>query len=359
MLDVVDREYVKGLLAQRVSVAGAPRQVLVSTLPQDIAQQVEEGLTPINLVERVLVLCEADGWRRAPSTLSSLLNALLGPTGNIPTILIKLATPPAAVATNDAFTTSILDNGQPFLDRLETRATLRSWTEEVMPIRQVMVVEGASKTGKTYTVEFARHLVRHAARNDRNVRAVLVTLDREQAASCGQAELAIELVSEMGGDPSGIPTKDTNTVAWTKQLVTWVLREANRQGLHWWFLLDGFRSSLPGEEPKWQLREDTRDFIVGFVKGLANGINPSLHRLLLLDFDRSILPLRPGSLGLESTNAIPHASIRTLVRSIIGSVGADADPAAIEAEIVTGFPDPVQDLPELNTRLMEFMGMVR
>lgn len=359
MLDTGDREYIKGLLILRLTNSGALRQTLVSYLPQDLAQQVGEGMNPATLVERVLALCEADGWRRTPTAMANLLS-YLGNTDRVPQILAKLAAAPAAAPDNDPFTASILDTGQPFLDRLPTRTVLRTWTEP-LPIKQVMVVDGPPKTGKSYTVEYVRHIIRHVASSSgqgaSDVRWVLVSLERDQAASCGQGELATELVDALGGDTTDMPTSDTNTTAWTKQLVTRVLREANSRGLRWWFVLDSFRSSRPGEHPPWQLREDTRDFIIAFVKGLTNGINTGLHRLLLLDFDRAILPLAPQAVGLDKTCSIPHAAVTALVRSIIASSGKALDPVALEAEVMSDLADPVDNLPELNERLIELMGL--
>jgi hypothetical protein len=315
-------------------------------------------MNPATLVERVLTLCEADGWRSTPTAMHNLL-FYLGNTDRVPQILAKLAARPAAPA-NDPFTASILDTGQPFLDRLPTRTVLRTWTDP-LPVKQVMVVDGPSKTGKSYTVEYVRHIIRHVASSSgqgtSDVRWALVSLERDQVASCGQAELATELVSALGGDPTDMPRSDTNTAAWTKQLVTRVLREANSRGLRWWFVLDGFRSSRPGEDPPWHLREDARDFIIAFVKGLTNGINPGLHRLLLLDFDRAILPLAPQAVGLDKTCSIPQASVTALVRSIIASSGKALDPVALEAEVMSDLADPVDNLPELNERLIELMGL--
>lgn len=196
MLDVDDREYVKALLIQRATMSGSAKLTLISGLPLDVSMQVEDGLNPATLVERVLVLCEADGWRRDPTTLARLLS-LLGNIGRVPVILTKLVTPPLGAA-SDPFATTILDTGQPFLDRLATRTVLRTWTT-TMPVKQIMVVAGPSK-GKSYTVEFVRHIVRDIVRTTAtDVRSVLVSLERDQAASCGQGELATEIVSEMGG----------------------------------------------------------------------------------------------------------------------------------------------------------------
>ncbi|WP_242122126.1 hypothetical protein [Sphingomonas lacusdianchii] len=355
MLESGDREYVKAQLLSRVGSDISPRQTFISELPIDIAIQLEEGLAPQVLVERVLVFCEADGWRRSPPALSSLLTALLGNSGRIPELVAKLTVPPGAQATLDPFTTSILDIGLPFLDRSETRKVLRTWLD-LMPRQQVMVVEGPSQTGKTYTNDFVRHIVRHVMTTSSDIRTVIVAFDRDQARSVGPLELAKDLVWYISGVVAGAPEYDTNTTAFVKQLVTWVLGEANKAGLKWWFVLDGFRSSHPGEEPGWELRDDTREFLVAFVRGLTNGINAARHRLLLLDFDRAILPLPPGAVGFDRTCPIPHAAVRTVIDSIIAKSASSLDPDAVEADILDGLSSPIAELPELNARLVDLLA---
>lgn len=354
MLESGDREYVKAQLLAQVASDTTPRQTLISFLPADVAMEVEEGLKPQVLVERVLVLCEQDGWRRTPPLLSTLIAGLLGDSGRIPELIARLATPPRAPAAPDPFSATVLDTGQPFLDRLATRSILKTWTE-LMPLQQVMVVEGPSGTGKTYTNEYVRHLVRHVVTTSADVRTVLVAFDREQAASVGPREVAKDLVWNMGGDPDEVPEADTNAAALVKQLVSWVFRTANKDGLRWWFVLDGFRSSRPLEVPGWQLREDTREFVVTFVRGLTNGINAARHRLLLPDFERALLPLPPGSVGLDKTCSVPKASIRSLIEAVIAAAGSDLDPDAVETQILNGLSNPVAELPELNARLIDLM----
>jgi hypothetical protein len=353
MLDVTDRDYVKTLILARIRSDPSPRQTLINALPDDIVDRLEEGLTPQVLVERVLVLCEQDGWNRAPSALSTLVMSMVGNIGRVPDILGKLASPPRTSAANP-FMALVLDTGQPFLDRLTTRNVLRSWTS-LMPLKQVMVIEGPSRTGKTYTNEFVRHIVRHVTATAPDVRTAMVSFDRDQATSTGPLELATDLVGYMGGDLKDAPAYDTNSAALIKQLVAWVLGHTNRQGFKWWFVLDGYRSSRAGEQPAWQLRDDTRDFIVAFVKVLTSGDNAARHRLLLLDFDRALLPLAPGAVGLDKTCPVPRASVRSVIEAIVTSAGSQLDPAAAEAEILSGLPDPIADLSELNARLSDLL----
>lgn len=356
MLASGDREYLKFQILACIASDVTPRQTIARDLPFDILVEIEEGLRPQVLVERVLALCEADGWRRTPPLLCTLMTSLLGDSGRIPELIAKLATPPRAAVAVDPFTTSVLDTRLPFLDRLPTRNVVRSWTS-LMPVQQVMVVEGPSQSGKTYTNEFVRHIVRDTLKTTTDVRTVMISLEKDQAMSIGAVELAKDLVWNMGADPDEAPGFDTNTTAFIKQLVSWVLRVANRDGLKWWFALDGFRASRPGEEPPWQLKEDTREFLVAFVKGLTNGINTTRHRLLLLDFDRAILPLPPGAIGLDVTRSVSRATVRIAIEAIITMSGSGLDPDAVEADILRDLSNPVAELVELNARLVDLMAV--
>ena len=352
MLEIDDREYVKDLLIGAVVGSAAPSQMVVAFLPEDVARNLMHGLPPAPLIEHTLCLAERDAWRTDPSTMAKLLTGLLGDQGRVPTIIARMKKP--IIAPADPFASLVLDSKLPFLDRGRTRSVLRSWLQP-MPLQQVMVVEGTRRTGKSYTNEFVRHVVRNVGATLPVLRTALVAFERDQAPSIGQLEVAAELVSAMGGDPAKAPPLDTNTAAWTKQLVRWVLAEANRRDLHWWFVLDGFRSSEPGEDPQWQLREDTRDFVGTFIKGLTNGINVERHRLLLLDFDRAGLSLRPGLVGLDRTGAIGRTTVSSLIRELAAASGRQSDAALLEADILSDLPDPIADLPELNARLMDLM----
>lgn len=355
MLLVDEREYLKGLLNTLVSAQAQPRQFLVSRLPTDLRGEVAEGLAPERMIDRVISLCERDAWRRKPTALSLML-AVLGPQGRVPEILARVATAPPGPTPEDPFFAAVLDNGLPFLDRRDTRIVLKTWPD-VFATKQIHVVEGNARTGKSYTNEFVRHVVRSIANQVPDISSALVTLVGGQASSVGQVELASDLVGQIGGDPRKVPPDDTNTSRWTQELVKWVLAEANSSQLRWWFVLDGFRSSLPGESPAWQLREDTRDFIANFVSALTNGINVRRHRLMLLDFDRTILAVPPGGLGLDKTCSIPRNSISALIGSVIAASNKGYDPAEVEADIMEGFGDPIDDLPELNIRLVELMEL--
>ncbi len=352
MLEIEDREYLKALMIHAVVWTGSPYQTVKALLPSSVGQNIAEGLPPAVLIESTLALAERDAWRTDPSTLANLLKGLLGDQGRVPKILARISKPAPPAA--DPFTSMMLDSRLPFLDRAPTRTVLRSWLKP-MPVRQVMVVEGRRLTGKSHTNEFVRHVVRSVAATMPILRTALVAFDRDQAPSIGQLEVAAELMSAMGGDPATAPPLDTNTAAWTKQLVRWVLAEANRRDLHWWFVLDGFRSSQPAEDPGWRMREDARDFIATFTKGITNGINAERHRLLLLDFDRASLTLPPGVVGVDRTGAISRAVASSLVQELITASGRSLDAARLEADVLSGLPDPIDDLPELAARLMDLM----
>jgi hypothetical protein len=151
------------------------------------------------------------------------------------------------------------------------------------------------------------------------------------------------MVTNMGSELAGAPTQTTNQERWIQEIVNWVLSVANMSQYSWWFILDGFNAD--------EMRPDTQQFIVTLATKLGTGIQRDRHRLILLDFDRTVLAVPPGSVSDQTTSPIPHDSVVKAVDQILATAAPDLDRALVTAGVLDGLSDPIADLRELGVRL--------
>jgi hypothetical protein len=337
MLTVDERETVFQLLLTVVANAPFPRQLVAGGLGLPLSANLGEGV-PVDLVRQALTLCTDDGYRQSPPAIVALLTGLLPDHEEVVTIVERLTTTPPVVA-DDPFEALVLNSNLPFLDRSPTRRALRSFLKELRPIKRVVVINGNGSPGKTYTTAFVDHVLAQ----EPSIRHCLVTVTRDQGASVGPVELANDLVTNMGEELTGAPMATTNQQRWIAEIVNWVLSIANRSGTSWWFILDGFNAAA--------MRADTQVFIDTLATKLGTGIQRDRHRLILLDFDRTMLAVPPGSISDQTTSPVPHVSVVRAVDQILAAAPPDLDRGRVTASVLHGFSDPVTDLELLNLRL--------
>lgn len=348
MLTDAEREIVAGLLLTASQGQISPRQFLAAGLLPRLQRDFGEG-SPGELVPRAIELVCAAAYADDPPALVHLLMSLLPGEAAIDVIVERLRIPPPAHEAMDPVDAVILVSKLPFLERSLTRTALRTFLHQRLPQQPVVVVDGEAP-GKTYTGTFVDHVL-----SDQHlVRPCRIELCPTQGSSTGPAELARDLMTAVGGDAFQNQPPDTNRDRWTQDLANWVLGAANRpcpdcgSPVRWWFVLDGFT--------KKELRPDTRLFIVNLATTLQRGVNRERHRLILTAFDRNVLPLRPGSIALETTAPIPHSAIQRAVARMLPNLTDDLDQQTVTSDILLGLPDPVTDLLDLGRRLGDLIG---
>ncbi|MFP2927240.1 hypothetical protein ACLESO_18990 [Pyxidicoccus sp. 3LG] len=342
MLTQHQRDFVEEQLVTIVSLQGSPRATIAAVMGS-LSSRLPDGLVPALLVPQAVDICIADAYENTPPALVMLLG-LIKDIAGVAEIIAAIGTTPPPKAPNP-FMALILDNKLPFLDRQPARTYLYALTQP-MPMQPVVVVTGSQKSGKSYTSEFVDHLCRNLA----GIQHCRIEVTENQGASIGPSELARDLVTGVGGDPRQEPPRNTNVDRWAQELANWVLAEARPSGLRWWFVLDGFN--------KKELRPDTALLIVKLAKGITTGYARRLHRLILLDFDRTILPLQPGTIAAESTAGIPASAVAAGVAEVVKASGKAHDPKKIFDKLMEGFPDPVVDLPELGNRFRDLITVI-
>jgi hypothetical protein len=344
MLTADERELVEEKLLDILSNHGQPRQLLVTYLHQDLVINLPEGTLAV-IVPRAVQLAEKDAYKRKPAALVYLLEGLIPDDEQVAAIVERVKTPPPSVL--DPFEARVLRTKQPFIDRKQTRASLKALIQET-PVQPVVVIAGDSGLGKTYTFDFIDHI----SSSESDILHCLVKVEPGQGASIGPAELARDIVASisMSGDLSREPPATTNIEAYTLELAKWIISVAGQSGQRWWFVLDGFNQN--------ELRNDTRSLIVNLASRLLTGIARRRHRLILLDFDRRNLLVPPGLIASETITGIPRSAVEFTVSELVKASGQPLDAAQISAKVLDGFADPVTNLVELNKRVADVIAVV-
>ena len=223
----------------------------------------------------VLGYCERYGWIEDPALLLVLLNKVahtpktaFGP--RIPAIVTRITAerPPIFWIAGRAWDTCHLSMNLPFLNRDITR---RAFEEFDNPLShaphaaRVLVVNGPPGSGKTFTADFLRLLVK--LRADRQQ-----VIDLDFGTWTGKPLtpdlLVVDLVGKMAEEEARAAAKaqaeqtvprlvNQRPDRWAKDLAIWLAAEANRTNKTWHIVLDNFHR--PGVPPETHL----------FIKQLA------------------------------------------------------------------------------------------
>jgi len=348
MLTEDEREYIQDQLFIDLGGAGAVRANLLGALPTHLQLQLAEGLLPGPLITRAIDICIEDGYNSQPPVLCRFLRTLLPNNGRLAPVLVRLKGPPpaATVALVDAFDAVLLDTRLPFLGRQSARNYLRALMQ-ASPRQPIVVINGRSDSGKTYTTE----LIRHARRYHTNVLLCHVEVCEEEGASAGPRELASDIITQLGGNVNDVPERNvTNLERWAKDLANWIVNTAEKWPRSW-IVLDGFNNS--------EVRSDTRRLIVHLANAMVKGAALAKHRLILIDYDHTTLTVQPGMVAADVTEGIKKALVQTFLTQLVQQSGKPLDPLQLFERVTRDFAeDPIHDLPELGRRLNEMIAIV-
>jgi hypothetical protein len=333
-------------LIELVVPQAAPRQFLAVMLPAPLAGELTEGLPPTQLVQLALKLCQNDAYNTAPPSMCLFIQKCFPLRPEFTAICDRIRTPPPPLpGAADAFDAVILSNKLPFLGRPAVRVHLRSLMQ-MFPPRPVVVVNGLAGAGKTYTTE----LIKHACRTYTDIVHCHVEVAKEQGSSIGPADLAREIVIQLGGDVDKMPQQQTNADRWAQELAIWIVNTAQKSTYKCWIVLDGFNTT--------ELRRDTLSLVVKLSLQLTKGLASRMHRLILLDFDHTSLPIKPGDIALETIPGLGKGVVVGFLNEVLTAAGRQPDAAAMIQEVTAGLADPILDLQELGGRLADLIELV-
>ncbi|WP_027520536.1 hypothetical protein [Bradyrhizobium sp. Ec3.3] len=346
MLTSDDYILVETKLIELVTPQASPRQFVAANLPEWIAARLTEGLPPVLLVQAALRLCEEDGYNASPPSMCTFLLNCFPLRPEFKAICDKIRTPPPALPPPaDPFDAIMLSNKLPFLGRLAVRAHLRALMQNSPP-RPVVVIKGLGGAGKTYTTE----LINHICRTHTDIVPCHIEVPKDQGISVGPADLARDIVLQLGGDVDKMPAQQTNADRWAQELAIWIVNTAQKSGFKHWIVLDGFNKA--------ELRRDTLPLIVKLSLQLTRGMASRSHRLILTDFDHTSLPIIPGNIAIETIPGLGKAAVAEFVTQLLAAAGRQEDAPAMIAGVTEDFADPIQDLRELGGRLNDLIELI-
>jgi hypothetical protein len=333
-------------LIELVTPQALPRQFLAVMLPAPLAAELTEGLPPTQLVRLALKLCQDDAYNTAPPSMCLFIERCFPHQPEFTTVCDRIKTPPPPLpAAADPFDAVILSNKLPFLGRPAVRVHLRSLIQ-MYPPRPVVVVNGPAGAGKTYTSE----LIKHACRTYTDIVLCHVEVSKEQVSSTGPADLAREIVIQLGGDLDKMPQQQTNADRWAQELALWIVSTAQKSACKCWIVLDGFNATA--------LRRDTLSLVVKLSLQLTRGVASRIHRLILLDFDHTSLPIKPGDIAQDTIPGLGMAVVVGFLNEVLTAAGRQPDAPAMIQGVTAGLSDPILDLEELGGRLADLIELV-
>lgn len=341
MLDESDKIYLTQALYQAVGSSDQPRATLVSSfeLGGAFALALGQG-TPLELVNRAVTLCLSDGWNNTPCWLWLLLKIIpSGIDAKIDEIRERVRHKPEVPANADPFEATVINNGTPFVNRSALRSSLHQLAAPNAQATPILVVDGAVKSGKSYSVNY----INHFSYAKQSIVTYPVEFNSEIGFEMGAEEIAVQLVSMMGRPLDKKPPPNTNLKLYVKQLALWVLNEAFQMPSQHWFVLDNFR----GEK----LRADAQDFLVALSDQITSGVFPQKCRLILIGFDTALLKVDAGKLNEERIGKCRPEEVRACVTDILNKISVSVSAERLNQYVLTNLPTDENKMSELNLRL--------
>lgn len=338
-------EHLGGMLA-----SGSCQLTLLNALPQPLGGQLSVNGSCNDLVAEAVRICEAYGYQHTPPKLVTFLEnleTLVG--GAVPGwwrgLLNSLSTPPQP--TRDPFADIIIRDDIPFLDRAKLRTDIKTLLRP-NAARPVFAVDGPRYCGKSLTVRFIDHLCRNLDRIAHCVIEVAEDHDRPTV-----LDVARDMMTLLGGDPSCFPPQDTNEVRWAQELANTVWRQVTEtsrmENSQWVIILDGFN------------RERNDKLIAHFVQKLATSMKTGVgrrHRLVLIDFDVAALTGLQHDIQRITLSGMTGVEMRAEVVALMRALGRTLDTDVLVEKVMQGFSDPLEDLRTFGERCENMMRAI-
>jgi len=344
MLTQLEKDLVLQRLDAVVGGTVSPRGELIAAMPPRLRSMLPEGLTGKSLFMRAVDICCAAQRVDQPPAICAFLEFILPMEPPIELIVARVKIEPPGATEQDIFEMTLLDSKLPFLGRPTLRGHLKAMARGQG--RSVLVVNGQTDSGKTYTTE----LVDHARRLLPGILSCHIEIFEGQGASIGPGELARDVMTQLGFDAGALPPpNETNRIRWSQELANALIHAANQSGLRCWIVLDGFNQN--------ELRPDTKQLIVNLAHGVASGAAQGHHRLILADFLVANLSAPAGSVAREDVPALSLASVDPFIK-MIGARKSDEEIQSLIETVKRDLSDPVVSLSEIGQRLADLVELL-
>lgn len=281
MLTGTNRDFVVEKITAKLAVNGrawfltflAPASSFLANLPTTL---VSAG----DIARTALQMALENNGQAYPGVLLQLLTELatdpsLEPNLRPMILEVRTAEQPVVAPAGNPLDDKILAHKLLFWNRRDLRRKL----QRIMPAagRSILVVNGGSGAGKSYTVEMLTHL--KLVKGSFVLAAVRPPLEPVAKAEMTPEALAKEMVSAMGlkvGD-GPLPSRDGSSLSqFCDALCVWMFDRVPSNLDIYWIVLDGF--GMEGVDP-W-----VRAFIARFATKITAGVYQGRIRLILLNY---------------------------------------------------------------------------
>lgn len=336
-----DRIYVESELLGYISAYDFGRSQIVQQV-RDPGFKIRLGYheNPQALVVQAVSLCIENMWRSSPPLIVRLINIIpkVMRQPRLEEIREHLSHPPPIPdPALDPLNATILRSDVPFIDRVSLRTKLGQIAGSTGRDQPILVITGASKTGKSYSTNY----IDHFSAVTQGITTYRIVFDPEQGPELGPRELALDMVRFMGPLNSQVPDESTNRKRYVQQLAQWVLSESMRWDPYHWFILDNFNGT--------ELRQDTRDFLVTLSDMITNGRYADFCRLILIGFDRAHLTVNPGKVDEEEILPATINDAECAIGDVLKRYQIDLNSKAVSDLLFSGVPNGEMFMQELNT----------
>jgi hypothetical protein len=359
MLTNLEYETVVQSLAYALSVQGNPRTALVAMVAE-AEFRTEFPTWPQNanqLAREAINQCIASGWIHVPPWLQQILSKITQ-TPEIAQILTKIANKPAdwqAPTAGEPFDDWWLpDSKLPFINRVNLREYLRRLDAPTGP--SVLIVNGPTKSGKTYSVELLAHTIRRSLpleRRDLPLPIALITLTPGMGTLLSPQRLAELIVERITNNPKPLPdltsvTPDRHNEA----LCDWIIDNISEAGEKWWIVLDNLDNV---DQP--ELTPITRSFISKLIEMVSIGKYRKKLRLLITNYAPTlVLGVPLSEMNYEQLNLIGEVDLESFFKKVLDKAG-QPPPSPLAIQLAVQFS--MLGLPQDSTRLMVLNERIR
>lgn len=350
MLTADERNDVFDLLIRELS-NGDCRQTLANALPPELSPRLDANGSCSNLVWQAIRICEDDGHRTSPPSIHSFLSTLLRVLGlAAPSwwnrLMTALATPPPPI--HSPYEDLLIRGDVPFLDRGHLRTELKALLKRRAE-RAILVVNGPRHCGKSFTARLIDHVCWHTE----TLRHCLVAVTDEHNQPT-VLDVARDMMAKLGGDATRLPAAHTNEARWPQDLanaVWYQVIEASRgwDG-QWVLILDGFNAA--------RLDQQIARFVLQLIDNMRTGV-ATHHRLVLTDFDDSVLAKLRNDVRKLTLDGMPGPMMRAELADLLRQVGRQGDAGDLIEEVMKGVADPLEDLRDFGARCEEIVTAIR
>ncbi|MDA0161312.1 hypothetical protein OM076_13625 [Solirubrobacter ginsenosidimutans] len=356
MLEQPERDYILRELTSAMGHANHPRTWLKGRpFDGDFLAILPICDDPPSYAQEAVRLALERGPRRTPPWLVTILQGL-AETPETALLIDKINSAPLP-APVDPFACQWLDFGMPFLDRVSLRTSIQSVASTGG--RNVLVVNGKTQSGKSYTAEFIDYISRQL--EDAAVIPGLprfgvarVRLEKGYGPTYTAIRLARDVAARMQSSAEP-PPGEPGDLHWVEDLASFVLTTAAQSKRVWWWVFDGFAD--PDLDPS------SRRLIEKLADRVSAGSEANVGRVALLDYDDAIPGILRAKIQTEPLGppaSIGEVDVTAYFKTLFDSLGIP--PQQVSAAVHDALADLPTDetrLPELAARLEEVTRVFR